>query len=111
MEFVSKDADMILVKTNPEELQKLAAIMRACHDYDPVLCEMDSDDLLSLANRLEKADQDSWVFHALEILYLHNILLLARIMDHSKRSSIITQEDVVQLHADIENIDQLRHKA
>ena len=77
MEFVSKDADMVLVKTTAEELKKLAAIMRACHEFDFVLCEMDSEHLLALADRFEETDQDSWVFHDMELFYIRNIMNLA----------------------------------
>ena len=116
MEFVNKDADMVLVNTSPEELKKLAAIMRACHSYDPVLCEMDSDDLLDLADRLDKAEQDSWVFHDLEILYLYNILIFARSLGDECRSSShyfnnVTEQDIVYMWAQLKKIDELRHLA
>ena len=74
MEFVSKDADMVLVKTTPEELKKLAAIIRAVHGWDFVMCEMDPDDAIALAERMERATEESWVFHELEVFYIRLML-------------------------------------
>ncbi|MEZ5814632.1 MAG: hypothetical protein R3E13_07955 [Alphaproteobacteria bacterium] len=116
MEFVSKDADMILVKTNPEELQKLAAIMRACHEFDFVLCEMDSEHLLALAERFEKAEQDSWVFHNRELFHLGSIMNLAiRGMDIERFNAFsarpFTREELEKIEHDIDQVYDLARQS
>ena len=116
MEFVNKDADMILVNTTPEELKKLAAIMRACHEFDFVLCEMDSEHLLALAERFEKTEENSWVFHDMELFYIRNILNLAirgmgieRFNSFSKKT--FTREELEKIEHDIDQAYDLARKS
>lgn len=116
MEFVSKDAEMILVKTSPAELKQFAAIIRAVHGWDFVICEMDLDNALELAERMEKAEENSWVFHEREAFHLGSVLgtaLHAMPLDRVNHFSPIefSRDEIKNLMADINSVAALAREA
>jgi hypothetical protein len=57
MEFVSRDGEMVLIRSSFEELQKLAAILCAVREFDDHLIMLHPEETDILISRLEKFDE------------------------------------------------------